>query len=313
MVRKAKGPVKRNNKTDVKAAGVILALFVVGVLLFMFFNKSTEAPKSKSRMPAKPAAKLAVKPKPYKQTSSFPAAVITTPKIVSKKKIAPGSAGRIAFVLDDWGGSLKNCKYLKEIPDPLAIAILPSLRYTDEIAKCASINGKTVMLHLPMEAQHNKDLYPVDYLIKTSMKPAKVEKILNGYLQKMPWIEGVNNHMGSKVTEDRVLMQVILKRLKKKNLFFLDSMTAQHSVCNEIAGGLGLPFTQRDIFLDNINTREEIIKQIVALAARARKNGSAIAIGHDRSLTLQVLKEQIPILKEQGFDIVNVKTLLRKK
>jgi hypothetical protein len=194
----------------------------------------------------------------------------------------------------------------------LAIAILPGLKNTDNIAKCASLNNKVLMLHLPMEAMNNKDPYPTDYIIRTDMKPAKVDKILSGYLQKMPWVEGVNNHMGSKATSDPALMTVILKRLKKKGMFFLDSMTAHRSVCAPIAAKLNLPFVERDVFLDNVNTREAILKQITELAMKARANGSAIAIGHDRELTLRILKEQIPLLKEQGFEIVNVKSLLKQ-
>ena len=120
--------------------------------------------------------------------------------------------------------------------------------------------------------------------------------------------------MGSKATEDMPLMKVILRRIKKKGLFFVDSMTApKHSICAAVANELSLPFAQRDVFLDNINTKEEIVKQIVVLAQKARKKGYAIAIGHDRTLTLQVLEEQIPLLKEQGFDIVSIKDLLKNQ
>jgi len=74
-----------------------------------------------------------------------------------------------------------------------------------------------------------------------------------------------------------------------------------------------LPFGKRDIFLDNITTREEIIKQIVELAKKAHHRGYAVAIGHDRHLTMQVLKEEIPLLEEQGFKIVSIKSLLKNQ
>ena len=73
-----------------------------------------------------------------------------------------------------------------------------------------------------------------------------------------------------------------------------------------------LAFGKRDVFLDNINTKEEITKQIMLLAQKARRRGYAVAIGHDRHLTMQVLKEEIPMLKAQGFQIVSIKDLLKK-
>jgi len=98
---------------------------------------------------------------------------------------------------------MANCKYLKEIPEPLAVSILPGLRHTKDIADCAKINHKLAMLHLPLEAMHNGDYYPPDYIIKTSMPPALVSRIVDEDLAQLPSIEGVNNHMGSKPRRTR--------------------------------------------------------------------------------------------------------------
>ncbi len=146
------------------------------------------------------------------------------------------------------------------------------------------------------------------------MPLAKVENLLDGILKKMPLIIGVNNHMGSKATEDRPLMKLILKRIQKQGLFFIDSMTApHHSICGELADEMKLPFARRDVFLDNINTRGAIKAQLLELVQKARRKGYAIAIGHDRKLTMQVLKDEIPALQERGFQIVHVRDLLRNQ
>ena len=237
-------------------------------------------------------------------------AVSVTPKLFGG---IPGSGGKIAIIIDDWGQSTANCKYLREIPAPLAVSILPGLRHTRDVANCAKLDHKLTMLHLPLEALHNYDSYPPDYVIKTTMTPELVSKIVDEDLAQLPSIEGVNNHMGSKATEDAPLMRLIFKKIKKKGLFFVDSMTARNTVCAGLADEMGLPFGKRDIFLDNTNTREAITKQIMALAQRARRRGYAVAIGHDRHLTMQMLKEEIPLLKKQGFQFVSIKELLKNK
>ena len=193
------------------------------------------------------------------------------------------------------------------------MSILPGLRHTKDVANCANRYHKLTMLHLPLEALHNYDFYPSDYIIKTTMEPALVSKIVDEDLAQLPSIEGVNNHMGSKATEDRPLMRIIFKKIKKKGLFFVDSMTARNTVCAGLADEMGLAFGKRDVFLDNINTREAITKQIMVLAQKARRKGYAVAIGHDRHLTMQVLKEEIPWLEKQGFQIVSIKELLKNK
>jgi hypothetical protein len=145
------------------------------------------------------------------------------------------------------------------------------------------------------------------------MKPDLVAKIVDEDLAQLPSIEGVNNHMGSKATADRALMKIIFKKIKKKRLFFVDSMTSRYSVSAALAGEMGLSYGKRDVFLDNINTRDAITKQIMILAQKARHRGYAVAIGHDRHLTMQVLKEEIPVLENQGFQIVSIKDLLKSK
>ena len=100
------------------------------------------------------------------------------------------------------------------------------------------------MLHLPLEALHNADFYPPNYIIKTTMAPSLVSKIVEEDLAQLPSIEGVNNHMGSKATEDRPLMKLIFKKIKKKRLFFVDSMTAHSTVCEALADEMGLGFRQ---------------------------------------------------------------------
>lgn len=297
-----------SSKNDMKVTAIVLGLFVAAILLFFILSKAKEthqkkvlvareavevSPPLENNNPVMPAQPQAVNPKTFENIS--------------------GQGDKIAFVLDDWGQTTWNCKYLKEIPEPLAISILPGLRHTKDIANCAQVNHKLAMLHLPLEALHNYDFYPPDYIIKTSMKPSLVSKIVDEDLAQLPSIEGVNNHMGSKATEDKALMRLIFKKIKKKGLFFIDSMTAPHTVCAVLADEIGLAFGKRDVFLDNINTREAITKQFIILAQKAHRRGYAVAIGHDRRLTMQILKEEIPWLESHGFKIVSIKELLRNQ
>lgn len=301
---------KRRKKTkttnDSKTVLIVIVVFVLifGIIWFLNSRKSQVSTKKKHVITEKVKVKTVSETKP-------PVKVL---KLVNKKEnvIAPISQGKIAFVLDDWGYTMRNCAILSEIPVSLAIAILPNLQHTDDITLCAKKANKVVMLHLPMQPYNNKDSYPDNYLLTTTMSPKKVETILNDILAKMPDIEGVNNHMGSKAMEDKRLLKLIFRKLKSRNLFFVDSKTSpKHSFGSDVAKEYNLPFTQRDVFLDNVNTREAILKQFSELTKKASKKGYAIAIGHDRELTLKIIKEQVPLLEKQGFKIVSIKELLR--
>ncbi len=296
-------------KNDTKVAAIVAGLFMAVIIVFFLFSKGNES-HNQTTSPVSEGVDMYLPNENIKPVE--PIAIAR--KVVSEHlERVPGSGGKIAIIIDDWGQTTANCKYLKEIPEALAVSILPGLRHTKDVANCANLYHKVAMLHLPLEALHNYDFYPSDYVIKTTMSPELVSRILDDDLAQLPLIEGVNNHMGSKATEDRPLMSIIFKKIKGKGLFFVDSMTARNTVCAPLADEMGLAFGKRDVFLDNINTREAITKQIMVLAKRARRKGYAVAIGHDRHLTMQVLKEAIPLLEKQGFQIVSIKELLKNK
>lgn len=298
-------------KNDTKVASIVLGLFAAAIILFFIFSKSHESHKEISAPAPKEVIETPAPVENYKPEETPTARrPVVTPEPVENLS---GTGGKIAFIIDDWGQTTANCKYLKEIPEPMAVSILPGLRHTKDVANCARLYHKLAMLHLPLEAMHNGDYYPPNYIIKTTMDPALVTKIVDQDLNQLPSIEGVNNHMGSKATADRSLMRIIFKRIKKRDLFFVDSMTSHYSVSAQLAGEMGLSYGKRDVFLDNINTKEAITKQIMILAQKARHRGYAVAIGHDRHLTMQVLKEEIPTLERQGFEIVSIKELLKNK
>lgn len=228
----------------------------------------------------------------------------------------PGPQGQIAFVIDDWGYSLNNVGILQEIDRPVTLAILPHLRYSQEISEMARKYGDRydVILHLPLESKSGKS--PEQDTIRRNMKKERILSILKDDIEGVSGIIGVSNHQGSKATENKDTMKIILEELKKRKLFFLDSRTTPVSVCRNISSKIGLRYAERDIFLDLVQKKEErqykdyIKKQIKNLIAIARTKGSAIAIGHDKKLTLEVIKESISDIEKENIKIVPLKRLM---
>ena len=117
--------------------------------------------------------------------------------------------------------------------------------------------------------------------------------------------------MGSAGTTDTEMMTIILKDLKRRGLFFLDSYTTKDSVVPKVAKKVKIPFLQRGIFLDNADEKNAILAQIRELEKVAKKTGSAIAIGHYRANTLEVLAREIPRLEREGFRIISLQKMLK--
>lgn len=234
-------------------------------------------------------------------------AVLIKPK--RPPKIPAAVKGKIAIVIDDWGYNLDNLYLLEEIKYPLTASVLPRLNYSKAVAAGLHKLGVQVILHLPMEP-HEKFRLEKN-TIMASMDEESIIDIIAQDLADIQYAQGVSNHMGSKATEDLRTMNIVLNELKKRNLFFLDSLVSAKTICSHLAAQLHIGFAKRDVFLDNKEEAGYIKGQINKLKTKARVYGRAIGIGHDRRITLEVLKEVMPELEKEGYKFVFVSELVR--
>ncbi|MDH5468180.1 MAG: divergent polysaccharide deacetylase family protein, partial [Candidatus Aminicenantes bacterium] len=136
------------------------------------------------------------------------------------------------------------------------------------------------------------------------------ERMVDSDLEQVPYIKGVNNHMGSKITANRPLMNIILQRLMDRDLFFVDSRTSGRSVAYRVAQSLGIPSTFRNVFLDGSSQEEYIQKKLIELFRHAQKKGKAVGIGHPFKETLKVLKENLDRVNEFDLELVLVSQIV---
>ncbi len=224
-------------------------------------------------------------------------------KIARKTTPLPG-ASKVALIVDDMGYSLEAINELCAIGRPLTIAIIPFSPLASEIATISRQHDLEVILHLPLEAINNNSSNDSKGMITSEMSEAEIIAILEKNLDQVPYIQGVNNHMGSKITANSKLMNIILERLKDRNLFFIDSRTTSSSVAYNIAQKMNIPSAYRHVFLDGELDEIYIRGQLIELFRRAQKNGFALGICHPTKETLKVLKESFHLVDEYGLEPV---------
>ncbi|MFH1799404.1 MAG: divergent polysaccharide deacetylase family protein [Candidatus Omnitrophota bacterium] len=216
---------------------------------------------------------------------------------------------KIAFVIDDIGNHNRYTAQLKSLGNKVTYAILPLLPYSRYYGDLSRQTGADVILHLPLDTMQNK--IPGRGLIVDTMSPSDILGMLARDLDSVPNHVGVNNHMGSRGTADREMMAIILKELKRRKLFFLDSYTTPESVVPSVGRAIGISILARGVFLDNEDSKPAIRAQLNQLRAVAREKGNAIGIGHYRANTLEVLAKEIPLFKKEGFEIITLKKMLK--
>ena len=218
---------------------------------------------------------------------------------------------RAAILIDDLGYESQVVTQLLALQEPLTFAILPGERYSKVIAEKVTKAGYEVILHQPMEPMDYPKNDPGKRAILMRMASAEVKAMLLKNISDIPFVAGVNNHMGSKVTENEAKMQEVMGVLKGQKLFFIDSRTSSKSVAYKVAKKIGLRAAYNQVFIDNENDLEYIKKQLDLVAKIAMKNRRIVAIGHcERKATLLALQEKLPEFRKLGIAIVPVSQLV---
>lgn len=218
-------------------------------------------------------------------------------------------APRIAIIIDDIGDRQMEGRAAVTLPGPIACAFLPHTPYAVELAELANSLGKEVLLHLPLESLNGKALGPGAITLETSED--EFRRILEEDLAAIPYVRGVNNHMGSLLTRHPGHMTWLMRGLAEDRLYFIDSYTHPASVAFAMAREQGVPSARRDVFLDNIQDADSIRAEFERLIALAREKGSAIGIGHPYPATMEFLAAVLPRLEDEfGVELVPIEALL---
>lgn len=221
---------------------------------------------------------------------------------------APEPVGTLALVIDDLGRSIDELRDLEALGIPISWSVLPFEPRTGDVVAWLSQGDHEVLCHLPMEASNGAN--PGPGALTSAMSPSDLAAATREALARVPIAVGVNNHMGSQVTSDATAMAAILGVVREQGLFFVDSRTSADTVAYETARAMGIPAAERQIFLDADASAEGVREQFARWRQVARERGAAVAIAHPRPHTLEVLREEVPKAKEEGFVFVPVSFVL---
>jgi uncharacterized protein len=301
--------------------GLLIFLIIISIGALIYIMQWEEEPAG-VKIPEKEISKTekpkAILPKVEKdktaeKTPAVPKTVSGKEKektVVSKIEKIPLPLYRIAIIIDDIGNDLKPVRELLKIDAQITFAILPLCSHTHDAAEMLHKAGRETLLHLPMEPTSYPREKPGNGALFTDMNDRELLFQLDKNLASVPHVSGVNNHMGSKFMTDEDKLRLIFDRLKKNNLFFVDSRTTTDSKAEKASDTVGLPMASRRIFLDNRRSYKEISKVLLEVA-EDKDVAPVIIIGHPYPETIRAIKDAIGILKAKGVTIVPVSQLIK--
>lgn len=226
------------------------------------------------------------------------------------------AAPALIIILDDIGNNHALGKRAVELPGHLTLAFLPHTPFAASLAEQASNQDhkhrKGIMLHAPMANETGAKLGPGG--MTEDMTKEVLQATLEGSLDAIPHVKGVNNHMGSLLTTKQDSMSWVMDVVEKRGLYFVDSLTNPASVAAETAEKSGIPSAERDVFLDNNRELSALVKQFQQALNVSRKQGYVILIGHPYPETLDFLEAVLPTLEaKENIELLTADDFLARK
>ncbi|MBF0169748.1 MAG: divergent polysaccharide deacetylase family protein [Nitrospinae bacterium] len=324
--RKKRGGNPFRRYTVELVLGVAIGGLLLGILYLVLAGGDEPAQKRLTAIAPAPVAapgpmlhfEEKLPPRPVESTQATrvePVPVMPAP--VTRKPVfqpvpAEAHGPMVAVIIDDMGADMEAARRLAAIAAPITFAVLPYLPHSQGVATLAHAKGRPVMLHLPMQPT-SKNANPGEGALTVDMDDARLVDAFARALHEVPYVQGVNNHMGSLFTENADKMATVVREVRNAGLFFIDSRTSSRSEGARMAQAIGLPSASRDVFLDNDQEVEKIAANLRTLADKARRNGSAIGIGHPYEETVEALERVMPELMAEGIVFVPAGALVGKE
>jgi polysaccharide deacetylase 2 family uncharacterized protein YibQ len=237
---------------------------------------------------------------------------LTPPPLPERKEREAEIGGRqIAVLIDDIGYDLGLAEDLMRIDAPLAFAILPYTPHAREAARLLHAAGKEILLHLPMEPRSYPAENPGKGALFVNMDEEEIRRRIEADLTAVPYVAGVNNHMGSRFMEDEGRLAVVMQELAKKGLFFVDSLTTPVSRARSAAAKAGVRYVSRTAFIDNTPGYAAALTNLLQPPRRGWEAGKPLLmIGHPRPETVRALREAQPFWQTEGVRMIPLSAYL---
>jgi polysaccharide deacetylase 2 family uncharacterized protein YibQ len=220
---------------------------------------------------------------------------------------------RIAIIIDDLGYEKLAGERAISLPGPVAYAILPDTPRAAYLAEAAHAGGKEVLLHLPLQAERDREhVEPGSLTLDMSREQFAATFI--GNIESVPYAIGVNSHRGSLLTRHPGHMAWLMEEIQQRgDLFFVDSYTTAKSIALNVALERGVSAVRRDVFLDPDRAPGTLEREFARLKALARRQGFAVGIGHPYATTLEYLENALPKLRQDGIVLISISHMIAFK
>jgi polysaccharide deacetylase 2 family uncharacterized protein YibQ len=291
-------------KSVYRALGAYAALVACVVLGILVFSGST-LESWNARIPH--AYSVIVAEQPVTASSLALAEFVGAPLPPGFKQNIPASGSPYTFSVIVIGLGLNDVMteaVLRDLPPGVSVAFSPYTSDLEQKSRIAKDQGRDVIALIPMEPMAFPKDDPGPRSLSTSADPATNAFNLKWMVERVSGAKGAINEFGDKFVQDRTRLAAMFTYLREKNLYFVENLETTKSEAAAAARDQSVPYVLSHIKLDDVPTEENIRKKLQEMQAISLQNGHAIAIARPYPITINILKNWIPVMAEKGAKFV---------
>lgn len=228
-------------------------------------------------------------------------------KATPERKV-PGKP-RIAIIVTNLGLNKKSTELALTLPKQCGLGFLPYTKTLKPLLHQAQTNGHEIYLYLPLQMSRSYE-NPGKYALLGNLPPednlARLNLILNSHAR----YDGVYSSFKEVFTSNAQISEMLLDHLDSKNLIFVMGRVQQGHLPPHLKKRDNLVYT--NIVIDKEPDEQAINNSLEKLIKTSKEKGVAIGYTQGFTLTIEMIRDWLPKLKDRGVMLVPISELLKE-
>lgn len=231
--------------------------------------------------------------------------------VLQRSSLYFSHTARMAIFIEDFGfqADQTTVEYLS-FAEPLTIGLIAEKKLTTWTAQIANEYHKEIVIMLPMEPVPAKYSKLSGEVLMVHYPQVKILSIISESMGLIPHFSGLTNYFGARVVDDSRVMSLLYTEINNKQAYFLYNQQSRSSSAESVAKKCNVPFKSVDIYIHANSSVSALQDTLRRCAMFAQKTGDIIVSSKPTATFINALKNELPVLKQNGIRLVYVSELM---
>lgn len=216
---------------------------------------------------------------------------------------------KISIIVTNLGLNKRSTELALTLPSQCGLGFVPYIHSLKHLLLDAKNKGHEIYLYLPLQTNKIHDEHS-KYALMNNLSAEDNAERLNVILNLAAGYKGLYSACTEIYTYNKLTSKVIFDQLNNKNLIFIMGRIFSDNEANNAPTYKNV--ISSNIIIDEKLDKNSILSQLDKLLKNAKNNGKALGYAQSSILTIEMIRDWLPILDREGISLVPVSELLRE-